>query len=412
MADLRTIVERELGRVDVRPFTLDTFHTRRERARRNQRLAAGAVGISIALAIGVVASQVAIQRDRTGGAPTPRNGVIAFEGNRALFLSNPDGTGFHAAVRGVPNPPGECLIDRAHPCEFRGMTWSPDGTQLAFVFGEISAGLLGDMSIYVMDATTEEVRLLARCPARSGDDRGDCDNGHGLSWSPDGERLVLSSGFDLFVVDAFSGELSQITGCPTCAYEGRARHPSWAPSGELIAFSGQGSVDVVRSDGTGWRTIVGSLQATFDHRNGTPSVWSPDGTKLTFLATQGIYVVDADGSDLRIVVSQHSGESPGAPSWSPRGDRILYINIPEVGSRDHRAEIRVVDLDGTSDRLLYRSSCCIQDWGDPAFSPDGTLVTFYLEVDDTWNVYVMTAAGNDVQRLPGYGEPAWQALPR
>ena len=82
MADPRTIVERELGRVDVRPFTLETFHTRRDRKRRNQRLAAGAVGVSIALAVALIASQVAIQRDRTGGAPTPRNGAIAFEGNR------------------------------------------------------------------------------------------------------------------------------------------------------------------------------------------------------------------------------------------------------------------------------------------------------------------------------------------
>ncbi len=412
MADPRTIVERELGRVDVRPFTLDTFHTRRERNRRNQRLAAGAVGISIALAIAVVASQIAIQRDRTGGASMPRNGVIAFQGNRGLFLSDPDGTSSHRTMP-PPDPPGECLIDRAHPCDFRGMTWSPDGSQLAFAFGELSVGLLGDMSLYVMDADTEEVRLLARCPARSGDDTGDCDNGQGLSWSPDGERLVLSSGSDLFVVDAVSGELSQVTGCPSCAYEGRARHPAWAPSGELISFSGEGSVDVVRSDGTGWRTVVGSLQATFDHLNGTPSGWSPDGTKLTFLATQGIYVVGADGSDLRLVVSRHSGESPGAPSWAPGGDRILYLNVPEVGGpTDHLAEIRIVDADGTGDRLLYRSSCCIGDWGGPTFSPDGTLITFYLEVDDTWNVYVMTAAGDDVRRFRGYGEPAWQALPR
>jgi Tol biopolymer transport system component len=263
-----------------------------------------------------------------------------------------------------------------------------------------------------MDATTEEIRLLARCPARPSDERGDCDNGYGLSWSPDGGRLVFSSGVDLFVVDAFSGELSQITGCSSCAYQGRARHPSWAPAGELIAFSGQGSLDVVRSDGTGWRTVVGSLQATFDHLNGNRSEWSPDGTQLTFSATQGIYVVGADGSDLRLAVSQHSGESPGAPSWSPDGDRIVYINVPEVGPRDHRAEMRVVRPDGTGDRLLYGSSCCIGDWGGPAFSPDGMLVSFYLEVDGTWNVYVMTAAGNDVQRLPGYGTPAWQALPR
>ena len=72
----------------------------------------------------------------------------------------------------LPNPPDECLIDREHPCDFDGLAWSPDGTELAFVFGEFSAGLLGDMSIYVMDAATEEVRLLARCPAGPGDPTG------------------------------------------------------------------------------------------------------------------------------------------------------------------------------------------------------------------------------------------------
>ena len=88
------------------------------------------------------------------------------------------------------------------------------------------------------------------------------------------------------------------------------------------------------------------------------------------------------------------------------------MNTPGIGPGTYRAEIRLVRPDGTNDQLLYRSSCCIQDWGGPAFSPDGTLVTFYLEVDGTWSVYVMTAAGNDVERLTGYGKPAWQALPR
>ena len=382
MADPRATVERALGGAEVRPITLDAFHTRRERKRRNQRLAAGAVGISIALAGAFIAARVLdAYGDRTAGQPV-RNGVIAFQGSRGLFVSEPEATGAHAAVRNVPNPPGECLSDSEHPCNYAGMTWSPNGTQLAFVFGELSAGLLGDMSIYVMDATTEEVRLLARCPEGSGDDRGDCDNGQALSWSPDGEQLVFSSRFDLFLVDAFSGELLQITGCPSCAYEGRARHPSWAPAGELIAFSGQGSLDVVRSDGTGWRTVVGSLQATFDHLNGNPSAWSPDGSMLTFLANQGIYVVDEDGSDLRLVVSRHSDEDPGAPAWSPDGRWIAYVNTTGTGPGTYRSEIRAVRPDGTDDRLLYRSACCISTGRSPVYSPDGRLMAFMESVPE------------------------------
>jgi Tol biopolymer transport system component len=412
MPDPRTIVEHELQRVDVPPFTLGTFHARRDRKRRNQRLAAGALGVSIALAGALIASQVVDGGPNRTAGQTPRNGAIAFAGTRGISLSDPDATSVHMAVRRVPNPPGECFIDRAHGCTFTGMTWSPDGSDLAFVAGDISAGILGDMSIYVMDAATQDVRFLSRCPARSGDDRGDCDNGHGISWSPDGQRLVFSSGFDLFLIDAGTGELEQITGCPSCAYEGRARHPVWAPTGDLIAFSGEGSLDVVHSDGTGWRMIAGSLQATFDHLNGNPSEWSPDGTELTFSATQGIYVVGGDGSDLRLVVSQHSGEGPVAPSWSPDGRRIVYLNISGTEHDTDRAEIRVVRRDGTDDQLLYRSACCISDWASPTYSPDGRLIAFMESVSDGNWVVVMTSEGGDVRRLPGYGDPAWQALPR
>ena len=270
MADPRTTVERALGGAEVRPITLDAFHTRRERKRRNQRLAAGAVGVSIALAIAVVASQVAIQRDRTG-APTLRNGAIAFEGDHGLYLSGPDGTDLHLAVSNPAAPPEECGFDRDHFCTFRGMAWSPEGAQLAFVYGEPSVALLGDMSLYVMDASTEEVRLVARCPAAPGDPTGTCDDGRRLSWSPDGQRIALSSGEDLFLADPRSGELTKITGCASCSYDGTARFPAWSPTGDRIAFNSFNSFDVVNSDGTGWRTIVDHTEASFDELNGNLS---------------------------------------------------------------------------------------------------------------------------------------------
>ena len=409
MADPRTIVERELGRVDVRPFTLDTFHSRRERTRRNQRLAAGAVGVSIALAIAVVASQLLdVNRDRTAGRSF-ENGVIAFEGNRGLFLSNADGTGSHAVLRSVPDPPGECLSDSEHPCDYRGLAWSPDGKQLAFVFGEISAGLFGDMSLYVMDATTEDVRLLASCPDEPRDEAGTCDNGSRLSWSPDASRLVFSSGADLFVADTRTGELTQITGCASCAYLGLARYPGWSPSGDWIVFSGADSIGVVSPDGARSQMVERSSDTSIDIVNGSRAEWSPDGARLVFPTNRGIFVVRADGSALRLLVGEQFGEAPGSPSWSPDGQRIVYVNTPNT-TDGYSIVIRSVDLDGTQDRLIYRD-CCVYDWGGPVYSPDGSQITFSVGLDDSFGVFVMTAAGNDVQRLPGYGEPACQALP-
>ena len=412
MADPRTIVERELGRVDVPPFTLDTFHARRERKRRNQRLAAGAVGVSIALAIAVIASQVAIQRDRTGGAQPVRNGSIAFITNRGISLSDPDGTDPHVAVRKT-DPVSDCLGgERA--CDFRGLAWSPDGTKLAFVFGEPSVVFLGNTSVYVMDAASEEVRLLARCPAATGDPAGTCDDRNPLSWSPDGERIAISSWDSLFIVDVATGDLTQITGCGSCSYQGPAQEPTWSPDGDRIAFTGNETLLSVASDGSATKTLVRSADAGISI-NGARPRWSPDGSRLAFVADEGMYVVNANGSGLRLLVNHNPDIAFPSPTWSPDGRQLAYLMT--TGLRD-RAEIRVVDVTGGNDRVLYRSGCCIDDWRSPVFSPDGTKITFSLMVVDANHdligtyVFVMEADGSDVRRVPGFDQPAWQALPR
>ena len=71
MSDLRSIVDRELDRVELRPFTLEAFHRRRERKRRNQRIAAGAVGLAIAIALIAVVIATSVVRSSPAPASTP-----------------------------------------------------------------------------------------------------------------------------------------------------------------------------------------------------------------------------------------------------------------------------------------------------------------------------------------------------
>lgn len=407
MADPRTTVERALGGAEVRPITLGEFHTRRERKRRNQRLAAGVLGVSIAVVGALIAARILdMNIDRTAG-PLSRNGVIVFQGNRGLFEADAGGTESHMVVRRA-DPSSDCL-DGERLCEFRGLAWSPDGTRLAFVFGEPSVLLLGDTSVYVMDAATEKVRLLASCPAAPGDPAGTCDDRNPLSWSPDGERIAISSGDNLFLVDAASGDMTQITGCGPCSYQGPASEPQWSPDGDRIAFTGNDLMLSVAVDGSAVQTLVRSSDARISI-NGAHPRWSPDGTKLAFLADEGVFVVNADGSGLRLLVSHEPSGGPG-PSWSPDGRRILYVKT--TGTRfEFRSAIRVIDVTGANDRVLYRSSCCVGESGASIFSPDGTMIAFRLDFGDRSVVFVMTVDGGDVHRLTGYGDPAWQALPR
>jgi hypothetical protein len=72
MTDPTTIVRQGLERVELEPLTLTTFHARRERRRRDQRLAAGAVGglIVIVMAILTLRSLADAPID-IGGRPNP-----------------------------------------------------------------------------------------------------------------------------------------------------------------------------------------------------------------------------------------------------------------------------------------------------------------------------------------------------
>jgi hypothetical protein len=73
VTDPKTIVRQGLERVEFEPFTLTTFHARRERRRRNQRLAAGAVGglIVIVMAILTVGALTDARPTAPGGPPNP-----------------------------------------------------------------------------------------------------------------------------------------------------------------------------------------------------------------------------------------------------------------------------------------------------------------------------------------------------
>ena len=165
MTDPRTILEREFGRVDVPPFTLDTFHTRRERKRRNRRLAAGAVGVSIAFAGVFIAARVLdAYRDRTAGQ-TVRNGAIAFEGDRGLYLSGADGTDLHLAVSN-PAAPSEACGSEGDP--LLHVPWVGVVARRHAARVRVRRALLGGelrRHVPLRDGCRDGgVRLLARCP--------------------------------------------------------------------------------------------------------------------------------------------------------------------------------------------------------------------------------------------------------
>jgi transglutaminase-like putative cysteine protease len=72
MPETRPLLEHVMKRVELRPFTLEEFHDRRDRKRRNQRLSAGVVGMGVFVAaIGIVMTGVPFDRTETPVVPGP-----------------------------------------------------------------------------------------------------------------------------------------------------------------------------------------------------------------------------------------------------------------------------------------------------------------------------------------------------
>ena len=70
MPETRPLLERVMERVELRPFTLEGFHDRRDRKRRNQRIAAGVVGITVFVAaVWIVTTVGSFDRTQTPAVP-------------------------------------------------------------------------------------------------------------------------------------------------------------------------------------------------------------------------------------------------------------------------------------------------------------------------------------------------------
>ncbi|MBA3343284.1 MAG: PD40 domain-containing protein [Gemmatimonadaceae bacterium] len=211
-------------------------------------------------------------------------------------------------------------------------------------------------------------------------------------WSPDGSRLA----FIRFPVNAGVFTSHVINSDGTNDIVVASGLVQWSPNwtkrnafrdGQLVVTNADGSGAVVVSPPVG-DTIFGGW-------------WSPDGTRIAFgYAPSGsvltdIYVVNADGTGLRNLTNSPNIAEDYA-DWSPDGTRLAltghnYQN--DVGS-----SLYVVGADdGTVTRFTSNDSD--RDDLEPAWAPDGKLITFTLNRGVTFGIYVISASGGSPARL-------------
>jgi eukaryotic-like serine/threonine-protein kinase len=316
---------------------------------------------------------------------------------------------------------------------------SPDGKLVAFVAGPLFATRL-----YVRQvdggtpvAITPENRGFARMPR----------------WSPDGQRLVFSSGRGLEVMPALGGVARLLVALPANGWVDGA----WSPDGRSIVYASGDSVIVRPVDGGPSRGVARLSEVH-------SCTWSPDGRWIACvsgnrqfvsnedfgnIASSSVWVIPATGGVPVRVTDEESHNT--SPAWLARRWSLLYVSNRDGGrdiyqvtlSRSGRPvhdgvrlstglNAATVSVSADGRRLAYPAFTRTSNvWSLPIPAGDSVSVSraepvttgsqeieaFDLSADGRWLVfdsdrsgtqqlYRMPLAGGDVEQLTDGAEPS------
>jgi serine/threonine-protein kinase len=151
------------------------------------------------------------------------------------------------------------------------------------------------------------------------------------SLSPDGQRLAMEVGRDIWVYDLERGQMTQVT------FDGEVKGgPIWSPDGRYIVYSGLEGLSWTRANGASKPQLLIRTK----HVASTGS-FTPDGKRLAYSEVDPVtpydlwtVPVENDGTALRAGTPEVFLQTPAAelhPSFSPDGKWLAYTS-DESGS--------------------------------------------------------------------------------
>ena len=250
------------------------------------------------------------------------------------------------------------------PEDLRDYLWSPDHEKLV-----LTTGFINSLELSVMDADGSHVRRLTD----------DYQLDEGAAWSPDSRRLVYASSTyrkyepsQLKVVTATGHDRKLLT---HGAFD--STDPDWAPNGKRIVYAHYDISDhtvsalvTIDPEGNHRRTLLKQKDTLFEYPQ-----YSPDGKWILFrkhferTGNRELFLMSSRGRHVRRLTHSHAVVTDF--QWSPDGDKIVY----EFESDPGWAELRVIDADGAHDHEIARQFGLSVGFV-PSWSPDSSLVAY------------------------------------
>lgn len=235
---------------------------------------------------------------------------------------------------------------------------------------------------------------------------------HSFGWMPDNRHITISLNTDqnapshLWIAD-----VSSTYRAPLTTGSVSESSPRVSPDGKMIIYTQSSrQLDVVSvsvQDGS-TRTAIST------GREETMPAWSVDKEKLAWVSNRSgpyeIWMRTPDGSEREAVTAADFPQGTNKwffnPSFSPEGDRLLYLRIDQAGA----ARLWISSLSGGAPIRLTDTESGGEGGG--SWAPDGSRIAYLQTLGGSTSLMIVRATGNARPIVVREKGPSLQEMPQ